>query len=134
MIDGTDLEKLKGKNWMATMVLCWMFGTIGGHRFYTGKSKSAWAMLAMTITCCLAPISAIWALVDGVVIALGQFKHADGDELYERIPWFGYTYLIVMGLIILSSLLYMLLIFVGFAAAVHSGLGAAGSAAVTPAP
>ena len=74
-------------------------------------------------------------MIDGVIIALGQYKHADGDELYERIPWVGYTYIIVMGLIILLSLIYIAISMAAVAAIIHGAAGAAaGSAAVTPTP
>lgn len=96
-----ELKNLEGKNWVATMMLCWALGGFGAHRFYTGKTTSAWVMAAMTITCCLAPISAIWALVDGIMIALGNWKTQDGSELYERIPWLGYLYIAMIVLVIL---------------------------------
>ncbi len=127
-MENVELENLKGKNWVATMTLAWFLGTFGCHRFYTGKTYSGWAMLIMTITGCLAPISAVWALIDGVVIALGQFRHQDGSELYERIPWVGYAYIIVMILLVLLSLLYAS-VFIAFVAAFLHGDAASASAA-----
>ena len=44
-----ELQDLKGKNWMAAMSLCWFFGPIGGHRFYTGKIGTAWAMFGLSV-------------------------------------------------------------------------------------
>lgn len=29
----TTLNKLEGKNWVATMMLCWTLGAFGAHRF-----------------------------------------------------------------------------------------------------
>ncbi len=134
---GTELENLKGKNWVAAMMLCWTLGTLGAHRFYTGKQNTAWAMLVLTITGCLAPISCIWALIDGIVIALGQYRHEDGSELYERIPWLGYVYIAIMVLAVIGALLYGAVIFSVVAAAITSGAGAGAAAgtagaAVTP--
>ncbi|MBD5403354.1 TM2 domain-containing protein [bacterium] len=108
---GSDLmlNKLEGKNWVATMMLCWTLGYFGAHRFYTGKTTTAWVMAAMTITCCLAPVSAIWALVDGFMIALGNWKHEDGSELYERIPWLGYVYIAMVVLAILYVIFQLVL-------------------------
>ena len=106
-----ELENLKGKNWIATMALCWGLGYFGAHRFYTGKSGSAWAIAVMSITGLLAPISAIWVLVDGITIALGHFKHADGSDLYERVPWFGYLYIVIIVLGIIASVLYAAALF-----------------------
>ncbi len=120
---GSDLtlNKLEGKNWVATMMLCWSFGYLGAHRFYTGKTGSAWAMAAMSITGCLAPISYIWALIDGIMIALGKFTHDDGEELYERINWLGYVYIAVSVLTIIVILLYLSAIFAATASVAGSG-------------
>lgn len=100
-----ELEQLKGKNWMAAMTLCWLFGAIGGHRFYTGKQGSAWAMFALSILG-LIPITWIWALIDGVMLASGNYKHEDGSDLYEKIDWFGWTYVACMILSIIGGFLY----------------------------
>ena len=79
-----ELEQLKGKNWMAAMTLCWLFGPVGGHRFYTGKTGTAWAMLALSIVG-LIPITWIWSLVDGVTLAMGNYKHEDGKSSPQEI-------------------------------------------------
>jgi TM2 domain-containing membrane protein YozV len=119
---GEELKKCEGKNWVATMVLCWAFGALGGHRFYTRKSTTAWVMLVLTILGITAPISAIWAIVDGFTIALGKFKAEDGGELYERINWLGYTYIVVTILSILGVFLYGA-IMVAALTAILSGAG-----------
>ena len=111
-------EELKGKNWVATMMLCWALGLYGGHRFYTGNATTGWVMFALTLLGITAPISAIWALVDGFSIALGKFRHADGSELYERVNWLGYVYIALMVLAILFMLLYGVVIIGIFAAAI----------------
>jgi TM2 domain-containing membrane protein YozV len=105
-----ELKKLEGKNWVATMILCWVFGGLGGHRFYTKKTSTAWVMLVLTLLGITAPISAIWAVVDGFTIALGHFKAEDGGELYERIEWLGYAYIIAIILAILAFFIYLLVI------------------------
>lgn len=104
-MENCNLENLKGKNWMAAMSLCWFLGSFGAHRFYTGKTDTAWVMAICSISGILAPISAVWMLVDGVMLALGQFTHADGSELYERIPAFGYLFLVIVALTILIGIL-----------------------------
>ena len=106
-------------------MLCWTLGMYGGHRFYTGKTNSAWAMVALTVLGITAPISAIWSLVDGFTIALGKYKHADGSELYERINWLGYVYIAIMIIAILLVLLYGVMI-LGMIGAIIAG-GASGS-------
>lgn len=107
-MESNELKKLEGKNWVAAMTLCWFLGSFGAHRFYTGKTNSGWIMLGLTILGCSAPVSAIWAIIDGVMIALGHFTHEDGSELYERIPWFAYLYLIFIALSVLAAIVYVL--------------------------
>lgn len=118
-----NLEQLKGKNWVATMALCWFLGYFGAHRFYTGKQNSAWIMLVLTILGITAPISAIWSVIDGVMIALGKYTHNDDSELYERIDWLGYVYIALVILGILICVLY----FVSIIAMIAALFGAAGS-------
>lgn len=83
MDEKCNLESLKGRNWIATMMLCWSLGAFGAHRFYTGKTTSAWVMAILTCTGCLTFVSLIWALFDGIMIVLGKFESENG-ELYEK--------------------------------------------------
>lgn len=118
----SELENLKGKNWVAAMALCWALGGFGAHRFYTGKMGSAWAIAVMSITGLLAPISMVWTVIDGIRIAVGNFKHADGSDLYERIPAFGYTYIAVVILGLALSFLYAAAVFAMIGAAITAGV------------
>lgn len=122
-----ELEQLKGKNWMAAMALCWLFGSLGAHRFYTGKTGSAWAMFALSIIG-LIPITYIWSAVDGFQLAFGKYRHEDGGELYEKVDWFGYVYIASVVLTVLGVFLYSTVLM----AAVVSALAGAGAGAVTP--
>lgn len=130
-MESTEVQNLRGKNWVAAMMLCWQFGYLGAHRFYTGKTGSAWAMAVMSLTGCLCPISMIWALVDGVMIALGKYTHEDGGELYERINWLGYVYIIAMILGILYIIFYGAMMVASIASLAGAG-GAGTSMPVTP--
>ena len=130
-MEAVETQQLKGKNWVATMLFAWFLGGFGAHRFYTGKQGTAWAMAIMTITGCLAPISAIWATVDAVMVALGSWRHEDGSELYERINWLGIVYLIWLALVILGVICYFGMIVAMIASFAGSGAGA-GAGAVTP--
>ena len=109
-MENCELDNLKGKNWMAALSLCWFLGMFGAHRFYTAKQNTAWAMVVLTISGFLSPISFIWALIDGIMIVFGNYKHQDGSDLYERVNWFGYLYLILMILGIIVSVVYVILI------------------------
>lgn len=119
-----ELEQLKGKNWMAAMTLCWLFGPVGGHRFYTGKTGTAWAMLALSLVG-LVPITWIWSLVDGVTLAMGKYTHDDGSDMYEKIDWFGWIYVAIQALTIIGGFLYFGVL-VAMVAAAIGGAGATG--------
>lgn len=112
------MEVQRGKDWSMAMLACWFLGALGVHRFYTGKKSTAWAMLILSLLGFTSIISWIWALVDGITIALGKFKHADGSELNERIAWVGIVYIV---LIILGILAFFIL-FAAIAAAINSAL------------
>lgn len=74
-----------GKSFVATILLCLFLGTLGVHRFYTGKTGTAVAMLLITLLLGWLGIgilvTGIWALVDLIQICIGNFKAADGSDL-----------------------------------------------------
>lgn len=129
MTEELETQKLEGKNWLATMMCCWALGPWGAHRFYTGKTTSAWIMFVMSLVGFLVPVSCIWALIDGFTIALGKFRAADGEDLYERIDWVGYLYMAIMILAILAGVGF---IFLMGAAMATAFAGAAAMSPVTP--
>lgn len=63
------------KNWVATFLLCFLFGGIGIHRFYVGRIGSA---IAMILT--LGGLG-FWWLVDLIVILFGNFKDSEGKKI-----------------------------------------------------
>jgi len=73
------------KSFVATTLLCFFLGTLGIHRFYTGKTGSAIAMLLITLLLGWLGIgiiiTGIWALVDFIMIIIGNFKDANGQDL-----------------------------------------------------
>lgn len=71
----------QGKSWVTTLLLCFFLGSLGIHRFYTGHIASGIAQLIMTIVVILFPITALWVLIDFIVILCGGFRTKDGAEL-----------------------------------------------------
>ncbi|MBO5310982.1 MAG: TM2 domain-containing protein [Bacteroidales bacterium] len=66
------------KDWLVTLLLCFFVGCFGIHRFYVGKTGTA---IVQLITCggC-----GIWALIDFIVICMGNFTDAEGKFIKNR--------------------------------------------------
>lgn len=67
-------DMISPKSWLVTLLLCLFLGVLGGHRFYTGKIGTAIIMILL----CWTGISAIWALIDLILIILSKFKDKQG--------------------------------------------------------
>ena len=73
-------KQMKSKKTRAVaLILCLFLGVLGVHRLYAGKIGSGLVMFLITITGFGLFFTGIWALIDLVVIAAGQFK--DGEQL-----------------------------------------------------
>ena len=68
----------EGKEWLPTLLLCFFLGGLGVHRFYTGHTAIGVIQL-LTLGGCL-----VWTFVDLILILLGKFKDADGNELVKK--------------------------------------------------
>ena len=61
------------------LILCFFLGIFGAHRFYVGKTGTA---IAQIFT--LGGLG-IWALVDFVMIVVGEFSDSDGNKVVDWI-------------------------------------------------
>lgn len=74
------------KSKMAAGILGIFLGAFGVHNFYLGYTGKAIAQLLITVLSCtiLSPASAIWGLVEGIMILTGSIKtDAKGNLLGE---------------------------------------------------
>lgn len=68
----------EGKDWLTTLLLCFFLGAFGVHRFYTGHTAIGVVQL-LTLGGC-----GIWALIDFIIIIMGNFKDAKGNKLVKK--------------------------------------------------
>lgn len=66
------------KDWLVTLLLSLFIGTLGVHRFYTGKIGTGILQL-ITLGGC-----GIWTLIDIIMIATGNFKDKDGNYIKSK--------------------------------------------------
>lgn len=68
------LEKSQ-KSFVAALVLCFLLGSLGIHRFYVGKIGTGILQLLT-----LGGLG-IWVLIDLIVIAVGKFSDKEGKRI-----------------------------------------------------
>lgn len=74
------------KSKIAAGLLGIFLGTFGVHNFYLGYNGKGVAQLLITILSCgmLSPVSAIWGLIEGIMILVGNISHdAKGNLLKD---------------------------------------------------
>jgi hypothetical protein len=77
-LKGVNPVKAEGKDWLTALLLCFFLGVFGAHRFYTGHIGLGVVQL-LTLGGC-----GIWALIDFIIIIVGNFKDAEGHLLVRR--------------------------------------------------
>lgn len=66
------------KDWLVTLLLCLFAGCFGIHRFYVGKTGTG---IIQLLTC---GMCGIWALIDLIVICMGNFTDGEGKFIRNR--------------------------------------------------
>lgn len=91
---GVRLAGGEGKDWLVTLLLSIFVGGLGIHRFYTGHTGTAVAILLLSllgsltfifyIGALMLLIVGVWVLVDIIRIAIGSFTDVNGNVLIKR--------------------------------------------------
>jgi len=63
------------KSWVVALLLCFLLGMLGAHRFYTGKIGTG--ILQILTFGGLG----LWVLIDLIMILVGKFTTKDGQPL-----------------------------------------------------
>ena len=81
---------------LTLLLLCWLFGLFGVHRFYTGKYRTAsFQLLTLglavvlglleikVLPTILAGILLLWWVIDILQIIMGKFSDKDGKPIID---------------------------------------------------
>ena len=78
-IDGSDQaspqQQVSDKRRLTAILLCLILGLFGGHRFYLGRTGTAWLQM-LTIGGL-----ALWMLADLLLLITGELKDGEGSRL-----------------------------------------------------
>lgn len=83
MNEASATPEMSDKKRMLAFLLAFFFGPFGAHRFYVGKTRSAVAMLVISLTVIGLVVTGIWGTIDWVIILFGEFTDKDGHKLTE---------------------------------------------------
>jgi len=76
-IETSNKQNIAPQKRLIALCLLYMFGPIGGHRFYVGKNITGILQLLT-----LGGLG-VWTFVDMLYILLGRFTNADGKKLVD---------------------------------------------------
>ena len=74
----TPEKQISEKQKTTAILLAFFLGALGIHRFYVGKTGTGIIMLLLSLSMIGIWISAIWAIIDLIIIVLDKFKDGNG--------------------------------------------------------
>ena len=91
---------MEKKSFLVTELLCLFLGFLGVNRFYTGYTGLGIAQL-LTLGGC-----GIWSLIDFIMISVGKYKDAYGQELSEYNKNIGYGLILFLAAVTILCLIF----------------------------
>jgi TM2 domain-containing membrane protein YozV len=76
-------EYVSDKNRLLALLLALLVGCFGIHRFYVGKTGTGVLMVLLDLTIVGFAVTGVWAMVDALFIAFGEFTDGNGDKILE---------------------------------------------------
>ena len=76
-------EYVSDKNRLLALLLALLVGCFGIHRFYVGKTGTGVLMILLDLTIVGFAVTGVWAMVDALFIAFGEFTDGNGDKILE---------------------------------------------------
>ena len=73
-VDVEGIEEQPQKSAIAAGLLGIFLGTFGVHNFYLGYTQKAVGQLILGLLMITSPISAVWGLIEGIMILTGEIK------------------------------------------------------------
>jgi TM2 domain-containing membrane protein YozV len=71
-------SQISAKSRLVALLLAWLLGVFGIHRFYCGKNGSGIAMCLISFTFIGLIVTIPWAFIDLILIAAGSFRDREG--------------------------------------------------------
>jgi TM2 domain-containing protein/uncharacterized protein DUF4339 len=78
---GTVADGSSDRLILPAFLLAFFVGVFGVHRFYVGKTTSGIVMIILTCTVIGAVVTAIWSMIDWIMIICGAFEDREGRRL-----------------------------------------------------
>ncbi len=70
-------QDISPKSRLVALLLCFVIGFLGVHRFYVGKTGTG-VLMILTLGG-----FGIWALIDFIIIAVGSFRDKEGRLVFR---------------------------------------------------
>ena len=74
---------ISGKSRTTSLILAFLLGPLGVHRFYVGKQATGLLMALCTLSVVGLWITFIWVWIDIIMVAAGGFKDKNGHLVHN---------------------------------------------------